>query len=41
MCEQVKPLDLVARDVQYLEKVPPDVVEQVFDILFGMIERVD
>ena len=32
---------LVARDVQYLEKAPPDVVEQVFDILYGMTERVD
>ena len=41
MCEQAKSLDLVARDVQYLEKAPPDVVEQVFDILYGMIERVD
>ncbi len=32
---------LVARDVQYLVKTPSNAVEQVFDILYGMIERED
>ncbi|MDY6826527.1 MAG: type II toxin-antitoxin system PemK/MazF family toxin [Bacillota bacterium] len=41
MCEQVKSLDLAARKVQFFEKAPPDVVEQVVDILYGIIERVD
>ncbi len=41
MCEQVKSLDLVARQARFVEKAPGKVSEQVFDILFGMIEEVD
>ncbi|MFO8191198.1 MAG: type II toxin-antitoxin system PemK/MazF family toxin [Bacillota bacterium] len=41
MCEQVKSVDLSAREAQFLEKAPPGIVEQIFDILYGMIERVN
>ena len=40
MCEQVKSLDLVAREARFVEKAPVEVREQVFDILYGMIEEV-
>lgn len=38
MCEQVKSLDLRARNAQFLEKAPHPVRDEVFDILFGSIE---
>jgi len=41
MCEQIKSLDLKARKAQYLEKAPEDVIDQVFDILYGMVEKLD
>ncbi len=40
MCEQVKSLDLIARKARLVEKAPLEVREQVFDILYGMIEEV-
>ncbi len=39
MCEQVKSLDLVTRKARLVEKAPIEVREQVFDILYGMIEE--
>ncbi|MDD2215488.1 MAG: type II toxin-antitoxin system PemK/MazF family toxin [Eubacteriales bacterium] len=38
MCEQVKALDIDARNAVYQEKAPPDIVEEVIDILIGFIE---
>jgi len=40
MCEQIKSLDLVARQARFIEKAPEKVAEQVFDILYGMIEEI-
>ncbi len=40
MCEQVKSLDMVAREARFVEKAPAEVIEQVFDILYGIIEEV-
>jgi len=40
MCEQVKSLDLVAREARFVEKAPVEVREQVFYILYGIIEEV-
>jgi len=37
-CEQVKTLDLKARPFSYIEKVPSDVLNEVFDIIYGSIE---
>jgi len=31
---------LVAREARFVEKAPAEVREQVFDILYGMIEEV-
>jgi mRNA interferase MazF len=31
MCEQVKSLDLSARDMTFLEKIPTDLLEEVLD----------
>ena len=38
MCEQVKALDIYARDVSYYEKAPMDIIEEALDIIFGFIE---
>ncbi len=38
MCEQVKTLDILARDAAFKEKVPEDIVKEIIDILFGFIE---
>lgn len=38
MCEQVKALDIVIRNVSFHEKAPDDIVQEVFDILYGIIE---
>lgn len=38
LCEQVKALDIAARNAAFKEKAPRDVVEEVVDIIFGFIE---
>lgn len=38
MCEQVKALDIKARNVVFLEKAPRDIFEEVVDIIIGSIE---
>lgn len=39
MCEQVKALDIKARNGIFFEKVPKDILEEVIDILIGFIEE--
>jgi len=39
MCEQVKALDLEARKSTFVEKAPRQIADEVFDILFGSVER--
>lgn len=38
MCEQVKTLDIVARNAVFKEKAPPEAVEEIIDIISGFIE---
>lgn len=38
LCEQVKALDISARNASFKEKAPQDILEEVVDILFGFIE---
>ncbi|MBO8159727.1 type II toxin-antitoxin system PemK/MazF family toxin [Thermosyntropha sp.] len=38
MCEQIKSLDIYARHAAFVEKVPPDILEEVLDIITGFIE---
>lgn len=38
MCEQVKDLDIKARNASFYEKAPKDILEEVLDILLGFIE---
>jgi len=38
MCEQVKSLDLNARNATFFERVPDDILAEVLDILRGFIE---
>ncbi|NLI11809.1 type II toxin-antitoxin system PemK/MazF family toxin [Pelotomaculum propionicicum] len=39
MCEQVKALDVLARNARYKEKAPADILEEAVDILFGFFEN--
>jgi len=38
MCEQIKALDIYARNVSFCEKVPRDILEEVIDIIIGCVE---
>lgn len=38
MCEQVKALDIGIRNASFEEKAPDNVIQEVFDILYGIIE---
>jgi len=38
MCEQLKSLDLNARNATFFERVPDDILAEVLDILRGFIE---
>ncbi|RJQ40734.1 MAG: type II toxin-antitoxin system PemK/MazF family toxin [Nitrospiraceae bacterium] len=38
MCEQVKSLDITARNAVFKEKAPLDVVEEVTDVIVGFFE---
>lgn len=38
MCEQLKALDLSARNAQLHERLPQDLIDEVYDILYGIIE---
>jgi mRNA interferase MazF len=38
MCEQVKSLDISARNASLLEKAPKDILKEVIDILMGFVE---
>ena len=38
MCEQVKSLDILARNASFLEKAPKDILEEVIDVIIGSIE---
>jgi len=38
MCEQVKALDIRKRNASFKEKAPDNIVQEVFDILYGIIE---
>jgi len=39
MCDQSKTLDITARGAVFKEQVPEDIIEEVVDILIGIIER--
>ena len=38
MCEQVKMLDANARNIQYIEQLPQDLLVQVLDIVKGFAD---
>lgn len=38
MCEQVKALDISARNALFKEKSPQDIIEEVVDIIYGFVE---
>ena len=40
LCEHVKTLDLKARGLKYVEKLPTDIFSKVVDVLYAQIEEV-
>jgi len=38
MCEQIKSLDIAARNAVFMEKVPTNIIEEVIDIIAGFTE---
>jgi len=40
MCEQVKSLDIIARNAAFFEKVPKDLLEEVTDIIVSFVEGI-
>ncbi|MGB3366448.1 MAG: type II toxin-antitoxin system PemK/MazF family toxin [Acidaminobacteraceae bacterium] len=38
MCEQVKALDISVRNASLKEKAPSNIIQEVFDILYGIVE---
>ena len=38
MCEQAKTLDIIARNATFKEKASEDIIEEVVDILTGIVE---
>ncbi|MDR0365612.1 MAG: type II toxin-antitoxin system PemK/MazF family toxin [Bifidobacteriaceae bacterium] len=38
LCDQARILDLEARDAEYVEQLPPDILHEVIDIIYGLIE---
>ena len=39
LCDQVKTMDIKARNFKYLESIPEDILENVLDIVFSLIEK--
>ena len=39
MCDQMRTADLSARYAEFIEKAPDDVLNEVLDIIVGMVER--
>lgn len=38
MCEQVKALDITVRNAEFFERIPSNINQDVFDIIYGIIE---
>jgi mRNA interferase MazF len=38
MCEQVKALDINFRNAEFYERIPTNLMQEVFDIIYGIIE---
>ena len=38
MCEQVKALDILRRNAEFIEKAPADIVADVVDLVYSFIE---
>ena len=41
MCEQMRAFDLAARNAEYIEKLPSDLMIEVADIIYSIIETTD
>jgi mRNA interferase MazF len=40
LCDQIRTVDLQTRKAEYIEPLPEDILLEVIDIVYGMIERV-
>ena len=40
LCDQVRIVDLIARKAEYAERIPEDILFEIIDIVYGLIEVV-
>lgn len=41
LCQHIKSLDVVSRGYVFVERLPDDIFQEVFDIIYGEIESLD
>jgi mRNA interferase MazF len=41
LCDQVRTMDLQARKAEYIEPLPEDILLEIIDIVYGLIEKID
>lgn len=41
LCQHIKSLDVVSRGYVFVERLPDDIFQEVFDIIYGEIELLD
>ncbi|MCL2155658.1 MAG: type II toxin-antitoxin system PemK/MazF family toxin [Leptospirales bacterium] len=39
LCDQIKTMDIKVRNFKFLEDIPEDILENVLDIVFSLMER--
>ena len=39
LCDQIKTMDITDRNFKFLEDVPEDILENVLDIVFSLMEK--
>jgi mRNA interferase MazF len=39
MCDQIRTVTPASRDAEYIESVPSDILDEILDILHGLIEK--
>jgi len=39
LCDQIKTMDIKVRNFKYLESIPPNILENVLNIVFSLMEK--
>lgn len=41
LCEHIRAIDINARQYEFIEKIPTDILENVIDVVYAQIEKID